>query len=97
MPSLAQCANPDCDMPPWKYVKMIQNKLQLALRGFIKQYYADWMECEDPICSNKTRHVPLNIRGTYPQCGVCNAAEMHRVVSKIVTDCTKVVTKFEIS
>ncbi|KAI4501335.1 hypothetical protein M0802_003708 [Mischocyttarus mexicanus] len=79
--SLSKCSNPECTMPPWKYLKAIQNALQLALRSFIDTYYESWVECENPLCSYKTRKIPLSFNGKYPKCPKCIDAFMHKVYS----------------
>ncbi|XP_043284344.1 DNA polymerase alpha catalytic subunit [Venturia canescens] len=82
LPALARCSNPACDLPPYKNVKSIQNEIHLKIRYYITEYYADWLECEDPICSNRTRFLPMNVRGCYPRCDVCKDGLMHRVYNE---------------
>ncbi|KAF7403413.1 hypothetical protein HZH68_006207 [Vespula germanica] len=79
--SLGMCPNPECTMPPWKYLKAIQNELQLALRSLIDTYYEDWLECENPLCSYRTRKLPLTFNAKYPKCPKCMDAFMHKVYS----------------
>ncbi|KAI4480651.1 hypothetical protein M0804_010204 [Polistes exclamans] len=81
--SLSKCSNLECTMPPWKYIKAIQNILQLALRSFIDTYYECWIECENPLCSYRTRKIPLSFQGKYPKCTKCPNAFMHKVYSDI--------------
>lgn len=81
--SLSKCSNPECTMPPWKYLKAIQNCLQLALRSFIDTYYECWIECENPLCSYRTRKMPLSFQGKYPKCPKCTDAFMHKVYSDV--------------
>ncbi|XP_035722969.1 DNA polymerase alpha catalytic subunit-like [Vespa mandarinia] len=79
--SLGMCPNPECTMPPWKYLKAIQNELQLALRSLIDTYYESWLECENPLCSYRTKKLPLTFNAKYPKCPKCMDAFMHRVYS----------------
>lgn len=89
------CPNPECTMPPWKYLKAIQNELQLALRSLIDTYYEDWLECENPLCSYRTRKLPLTFNAKYPKCPKCMDAFMHKVVSTpfifFVTDFKRII------
>ena len=41
----------------------------------------NWMICEDPACTNRTRRVPLQMKGSYPHCDMCKSAVMYREVS----------------
>ncbi|KAK2584167.1 hypothetical protein KPH14_006597 [Odynerus spinipes] len=79
--SLSMCPNPECTMPPWRYVKAIQNELQLALRSLIDTYYDGWLECENPLCSHRTRKLPLCLNEKYPKCSKCADAFMYKVYS----------------
>lgn len=78
---LLKCPNTECSTPPWRYLKTIQNRLQLAIRSVITKYYEGWMECEDPACFNKTRRVPQQFFGVHPVCDLCQKCIMYRIVS----------------
>lgn len=79
--SLSMCPNPDCELPPWKYANLIQNVAQLAMRKAITKYYNSWLECENPLCSNRTRKLPLDFAKKFPDCSVCKDVFMNRVYS----------------
>lgn len=79
--SLSMCPNQDCKLPPWKYANVIQNVVQLAMRKAISKYYIGWLECENPLCSNRTRRLPLDFAKKFPDCPVCKDVSMNRVVS----------------
>ncbi|XP_046595770.1 DNA polymerase alpha catalytic subunit [Neodiprion lecontei] len=81
-PVLSKCSNTDCSMAPWQYLPTIQNRLQLAIRAAIDQYYEGWMECEDPACFNKTRRVPQQIFGIHPVCDLCQKCVMYRIYTE---------------
>lgn len=80
--SLFMCPNIECDMPPWAYVNAIKNELQHAIRNAINEYYAGWLECENPLCTNKTRQMPLDFCDNHPKCNLCGDASMHRIYSE---------------
>ncbi|XP_011708044.1 PREDICTED: DNA polymerase alpha catalytic subunit [Wasmannia auropunctata] len=79
--SLSMCPNQDCKLPPWKYAHVIQNVVQLAMRKAITKYYSGWLECENPLCSNRTRRLPLDFAKKFPDCPVCKDVSMNRVYS----------------
>ncbi|XP_033219997.1 DNA polymerase alpha catalytic subunit [Belonocnema kinseyi] len=81
-PSLARCTNPDCRVAPWLNYNSIINCLQLAIRKMINEYYAGWMECENPACSHRTRYIPLCPSGNYIKCSQCKSSNVHRVYSE---------------
>ncbi|KAG7205801.1 hypothetical protein KM043_007746 [Ampulex compressa] len=80
--SLAMCPNPECKTAPWTYSSVIQNEIQLALRDAITEYYFGWLECENPLCSYRTRVTPLNFYKKYPLCNQCEETDMHKVYSE---------------
>jgi len=75
------CPNQDCKLPPWKYANVIQNVVQLAVRKAISKYYSGWLECENPLCSYRTRRLPLDFAKKFPDCPVCKDVSMNKVVS----------------
>ncbi|XP_071440385.1 DNA polymerase alpha catalytic subunit [Hetaerina americana] len=75
---LESCSNPECTTSPLKYLSSIQNALILAIRRHIDRYYAGWLICEDPGCSNRVRRVPTQVRGSYPVCSGCSSGCMMR-------------------
>jgi len=79
--SLSMCPNQDCKLPPWKYVNAIQNTIQLAMRKAISKYYSGWLECENPLCSNRTRRLLLDFVKKFPDCPACKDVSMSKVVS----------------
>ncbi|XP_011634780.1 DNA polymerase alpha catalytic subunit [Pogonomyrmex barbatus] len=79
--SLSMCPNQDCKLPPWRYAKVIQNVVQLAMRKAITKYYSGWLECENPLCSNKTRQLPLDFAKKYPDCPMCKDGSLNRIYS----------------
>ncbi|XP_070158979.1 DNA polymerase alpha catalytic subunit [Polyergus mexicanus] len=79
--SLSMCPNQDCKLLPWKYANVIQNVVQLAMRKAIGKYYNGWLECENPLCSNRTRRLPLDFARKFPDCPACKDVTMSRVYS----------------
>ncbi|KAM0733007.1 DNA polymerase alpha catalytic subunit [Formica fusca] len=79
--SLSMCPNQDCKLPPWKYANVIQNVVQLAMRKAIGKYYNGWLECENPLCSNRTRRLPLDFVRKFPDCPACKDVTMSKVYS----------------
>ncbi|KAJ9591406.1 hypothetical protein L9F63_002012 [Diploptera punctata] len=75
---LEKCSNPGCTIDPLQYLAGVQNSLTTASRSFIRQYYQNWMICEDPGCTNRTRRLPLEMKGSYPHCNMCKSAVMYR-------------------
>ncbi|XP_076636493.1 DNA polymerase alpha catalytic subunit isoform X2 [Colletes latitarsis] len=80
--SLAACSNPDCLTKPWIYVNVIQNALVLAVRETLNDYYNGWLECENPLCGERTQILPLGFRKKYPTCRNCGDADLHRIFSE---------------
>ncbi|XP_011505270.1 PREDICTED: DNA polymerase alpha catalytic subunit [Ceratosolen solmsi marchali] len=78
-PSLAMCSNPDCNLPPWKSVHAIQNKLQIDIRNFITNYYYAEVECENPICSKVMRRIMMDTLGKLPKCYSCHDGNVHKI------------------
>lgn len=81
--SLSMCPNQDCKLAPWKYANVIQNVIQLAMRKAIDKYYNGWLECENPLCSNRTRRLPLDFARKFPDCPACKDVTMSKVYSGI--------------
>ncbi|XP_012540417.1 DNA polymerase alpha catalytic subunit [Monomorium pharaonis] len=79
--SLSMCPNQDCKLLPWKYANIIQNIIQLEMRKAITKYYSGWLECENPLCSHRTRHLPLAFAKKFPDCPMCKDGCMNRVYS----------------
>lgn len=77
VPVLEACANKDCSMPPYKQLSSIRNQLTLFIRKNIRDYYDNWMYCDEPNCNQSTRtfvHVTdLNNR---PVCVTCKQGHM---------------------
>lgn len=76
-PVLQKCANKDCSLPPYKQLSNIRNQLTLFIRKHIRDYYDNWMYCDEPNCNQSTRtfiHVTdLNNR---PVCLTCKQGHM---------------------
>lgn len=53
VPVLLACANKDCSMPPYKQLPSIRNQLTLFIRKNIRDYYDNWMYCDEPNCNNR--------------------------------------------
>ncbi|KZC05167.1 DNA polymerase alpha catalytic subunit, partial [Dufourea novaeangliae] len=80
--SLASCSNPECIVQPWTYANAIQNAMTLAAREAITEYYSGWLECENPLCGERTQLLPLGFHRKYPTCRKCGDADLHRVFSE---------------
>ncbi|XP_076661417.1 DNA polymerase alpha catalytic subunit [Halictus rubicundus] len=80
--SLASCSNPDCTVQPWTYANAIQNAMTLAVQEAITEYYTGWLECENPLCGERTQALPLGFHRKYPTCRECGDADLHRVFSE---------------
>ncbi|XP_054015194.1 DNA polymerase alpha catalytic subunit [Hylaeus anthracinus] len=80
--SLAACSNPDCTVKPWMYANVIQNAMLLAVRESVTEYYGGWLECENPLCAERTQTLPLGFHRKYPTCRKCRDADLHRVFSE---------------
>ncbi|XP_021916659.1 LOW QUALITY PROTEIN: DNA polymerase alpha catalytic subunit [Zootermopsis nevadensis] len=76
--SLEKCSNPQCTVSPVQYLASVQNSLTIATQNFIHHYYKNWLVCEDPACTNRTRRVPTDLRGNYPHCNLCKSAIMYK-------------------
>lgn len=55
VPVLQGCSNKDCSMAPIKQLSNVRNHLTLALRKTIREYYDNWMICDEPNCNQSTR------------------------------------------
>lgn len=61
---LEKCANKECNHAPYQQVDNIQNHLTIAIRNSIRNYYDNWMICDEPNCNQSTRtyvHVSIGI------------------------------------
>lgn len=64
VPVLQQCTNKECNVAPINQLPNIRNHLALAIRNTIRNYYDNWMICDEPSCNQSTRtyvHVSLLI------------------------------------
>lgn len=52
---LGQCANKECRVAPLYQLSNIKNQLSLAIRKYIRTYYDNWMNCDNPNCNQSTR------------------------------------------
>ncbi|XP_049775564.1 DNA polymerase alpha catalytic subunit [Schistocerca cancellata] len=75
---LEKCPNPQCAVSPLSYLANIQNRLAVAIRHYIHLYYLNWLVCEDPACTNRTRRLPLWFGRGYPVCNLCGKGLMYR-------------------
>lgn len=57
IPVLKACANKECHIAPIHQLHSIRNQLALAMRKAIRNYYANWMICDEPNCNQSTRTV----------------------------------------
>lgn len=73
-PVLQKCQNAQCKARPCDYVANIQNQMVGAINSFICKYYSDEMYCEDPMCSNETRVMPMQFSGRFPVCRACKSS-----------------------
>ncbi|XP_076685666.1 DNA polymerase alpha catalytic subunit [Andrena cerasifolii] len=80
--SLASCSNPDCTVQPWRYANAIQNAMLLAVREAVTEYYNSGLECENPLCGERTQILPLGFHRKYPSCRKCGDADLHRIFSE---------------
>jgi DNA polymerase alpha subunit A len=62
---------PSCDLCPLGDVNYIRNRLAMAMRRHIHQYYEGWHICEDTACAARTRRIPLTLNLGEPVCTVC--------------------------
>nr|CAD7591839.1 unnamed protein product [Timema genevievae] len=76
--SVEKCCNPECSVRPIQYLTSIQNQL-------------NWLICEDPGCTNRTRRVPLHFSRNYPICTQCEKGVMFK------EGATKVPAEFELA
>ncbi|XP_071798357.1 DNA polymerase alpha catalytic subunit-like [Asterias amurensis] len=72
--ALDECANPECKTVLSNHWRLMSNRLNLLIRGYIQRYYAGWMVCEDTSCAHKTRRTPLNPQRQGFICPVCQRA-----------------------
>ncbi|XP_034238111.1 DNA polymerase alpha catalytic subunit [Thrips palmi] len=75
---LEKCTNAECDQSPMQHLAPIQNALTLAMRAYIQRYYACWLICEDPACTQRTRRLPLRFQSNYPICNLCEKGVMFK-------------------
>lgn len=75
---LDKCCNPDCAVPPHRYIILIRNHLVLFIRNYIKRYYENWMICDNPSCNNNTRRHSHIRNGNYPVCMSCRNGNLIR-------------------
>lgn len=52
---LETCANKDCRTAPIQQLANVRNYLTLAIRRHIRDYYDNWMICDEPNCNQSTR------------------------------------------
>lgn len=52
---LEKCANKECNCAPYIQVPNIKHHLSLAIRKAIRDYYDNWMVCNEPNCNQSTR------------------------------------------
>ncbi|XP_063224036.1 DNA polymerase alpha catalytic subunit isoform X2 [Bacillus rossius redtenbacheri] len=78
MPSLERCTNTQCSVSPVQYLPSIQNKLMLTIRAYVHKYYQNWLICEDPACTNRTRRLPVRFSRNYPICSLCKKGVMFK-------------------
>ncbi|EDV28392.1 uncharacterized protein TRIADDRAFT_49541 [Trichoplax adhaerens] len=57
-------------------VVTIQNKVVSEIRKFIKTYYQNWMQCDDPSCDYKMRQAPYFISGRTIRCPACERGHL---------------------
>jgi len=57
-------------------ISLLKNKLSLAIRKHINQYYQGWLKCEDLACGHRTRRVPLQLYRGRPICPQCSKAAL---------------------
>ncbi|XP_024910225.1 DNA polymerase alpha catalytic subunit isoform X2 [Cynoglossus semilaevis] len=75
-PSLLRCCHVSCGSHPIDYVANISNKLVLDIRRHIRKYYSGWLVCEDQMCQNRTRRLPIAFSRHGPICPVCTRATL---------------------
>lgn len=64
LPVFSACANKECKYLPTDQLQNIKNHLSLAIRKSIRDYYENWMVCDEPNCNQSTRtyvHVSGNL------------------------------------
>lgn len=65
VPVLQACSNKDCTMTPMQQMVHIRNNLTMAIRNAIRNYYDNWLQCDEPNCNQATRtyvHVRRDFR-----------------------------------
>ncbi|XP_058497932.1 DNA polymerase alpha catalytic subunit [Solea solea] len=75
-PGLLRCCHVPCGCSPIDYAVNISNKLLLDIRRHIKKYYSGWLVCEDQICQNRTRRLPIAFSRHGPICPACTRATL---------------------
>lgn len=63
VPVLQACVNKECNVTPTHQLANIRNHLALAIRTAIRNYYDNWMICDEPNCNQSTRtyvHVSIH-------------------------------------
>lgn len=75
---LDKCCNPDCVVPPHRYITSIRNHLVIFLRNYIKKYYENWMVCDNPSCNHNTQKHSHCRNGIYPMCMSCRNGSLIR-------------------
>ena len=70
-----------CKKAPIQRATIIQNKLTFFIRKHVNKYYHGYVTCEDPACSGRTRQLPLEFKGAFPVCNVCQKAIMTKEYS----------------
>jgi len=75
---LSKCRNPACTTPPHQYLAAIENSLQMEIRKHAAKLYENWIICEDPACTNRTRRIPLELVNSFPVCRLCGKGLMYR-------------------
>ncbi|GAB6021174.1 DNA polymerase alpha catalytic subunit [Chamberlinius hualienensis] len=72
----SRCPNPKCKNSPELYINSIHCHLVKSIRQFIQKYYLCWMKCDDPMCSTRTRKLPLRFEHNQPLCSVCGKGHL---------------------
>lgn len=81
--ALSKCGNEKCDCAPVASLPVVVQRLELAVRTAVTQYYAGWMVCEDVTCGFRTRRVPVRMsREGRPMCPCCQQSVLHNEVTE---------------
>ncbi|XP_030625392.1 DNA polymerase alpha catalytic subunit [Chanos chanos] len=75
-PSLTRCCHISCRASPLNYRVQISNKLLLDIRRHLRKYYSGWLVCEDQVCQNRTRRVPIVFSRAGPICPGCSKSTL---------------------